>query len=341
MTKFKFLLMVFISLKINVMAQVTEGTSPIKWYTFNQAQELNKKQPRTLFIDVYTDWCGWCKYMMSTTFTDPNIANYINNNFYPVRFDAEGHDTIKYRDTLYFNKGKNHDFAIKLLDGRLSYPTIVYLDPDFNKLVVPGAMKAQEIEPLLIFFGEGVNKTKTSSIEDFKTNFEKTFQKSDTLKVTKDSISVKWYSFEEAVKLNAAKPKKILIDMYIPWYVTSKVMLKTTYNNPQLAQYINNNYYPVHFNATSHDTVRFAGYTFLNPSTEQFSLHQLAAAFLQNELVFPTALFLDENNKLVNRISGYLSPESLDGILHYFGDNAYKSTPWLNYISTFKSTLKK
>jgi thiol:disulfide interchange protein len=35
----------------------------IKWMTWDQAQVQMKKQPKKVWVDVYTDWCGWCKVM--------------------------------------------------------------------------------------------------------------------------------------------------------------------------------------------------------------------------------------------------------------------------------------
>jgi uncharacterized protein YyaL (SSP411 family) len=55
----------------------------VKWYTLEQAIALNKKEPRKIMIDVYTDWCGWCKKMDITTFNNNVIADYLNSKYYP------------------------------------------------------------------------------------------------------------------------------------------------------------------------------------------------------------------------------------------------------------------
>ena len=64
-------------------------------------QEKMKKEPRPILLDFYTDWCGWCKQMMKTTYADVNLASYINTYFYPAKFNAESKDTIEYLGKKY------------------------------------------------------------------------------------------------------------------------------------------------------------------------------------------------------------------------------------------------
>ena len=61
----------------------------INWYSFEEAVSLTEKNPKMVIVDVYTDWCGWCKKMDKETFTDSRVISYINENFYAVKINAE------------------------------------------------------------------------------------------------------------------------------------------------------------------------------------------------------------------------------------------------------------
>ncbi len=79
---------------------------PINWLSLEEASKLYESNPKPMFIDVYTDWCGWCKKMDASTFQDDNIAKYLNANFYPVKLDAETTDSINFMGKTYFNSQK-------------------------------------------------------------------------------------------------------------------------------------------------------------------------------------------------------------------------------------------
>ena len=154
MKRFLIVIMVLISLPILGNAQ------KINWMTMQEAVELNKTTPKKIFIDVYTGWCGWCKKMDQTTFTNQEVVDYINANYYAVKLDAEMSDTIVFRGYTYVNQGGmngrkgTHQFAAALLQGKMSYPSYVFMNEDLQLLTVaPGYRGASEFLPLLKYFG--------------------------------------------------------------------------------------------------------------------------------------------------------------------------------------------
>jgi len=103
--------------------------------------------------------------MEQDTFTNPVIAEILNTKFYPVKFNAEGKEEITFFGQKFTNDGsagKAHQLAIALLNGQLSYPTVVFLTKQDNKLQVspvPGYRQPKEMELLLSFFADKAYET--------------------------------------------------------------------------------------------------------------------------------------------------------------------------------------
>ena len=163
-----------------VMAQEKQLSSgkeaPIKWYSFEDAYKMNKKKPKKMFIDVYTEWCGWCKKMDAETFANPYIAKYMSDHFYCVKFDAERKDTIVIDGQIFVNpnpdsKRSTHKLAIELLRGKMSYPSYVFLNEKGQMLtVVSGYQQAKEFEGVLSYFGKDAYLK--STWEEYKATFK-------------------------------------------------------------------------------------------------------------------------------------------------------------------------
>ena len=167
----KFLLIVIIVFFININSHAQEEQL-VKWYTIEEVQELVKSSPRKIYIDMYTDWCGWCKVMDKKTFTNQGIADHLNNNFYAVKFDAEGKENVTFKNQTFkfVAQGSRgyHELAAALMQGKMSYPTSVFLDENLNIISpLPGYQKPEQLDPILEFIGE--DHYKTTNYEQFLT----------------------------------------------------------------------------------------------------------------------------------------------------------------------------
>lgn len=161
-----FIIGLLLVLTINLNSAEVFGQDKIKWHTMEEVQNLNSNNPKKIFIDVYTDWCGWCKKMDATTFQDPKIIKILNEDFYAVKLDGEGTEAIIFKDREYkfVPQGRNgyHELAAALMNGKLSYPTTVYLDENLNMIQpIPGYMEVKNLEPILIFLGKDHYKNQT------------------------------------------------------------------------------------------------------------------------------------------------------------------------------------
>lgn len=135
----------------------------IQWYTIEQAEKLARTNPKKIFIDVYTDWCGWCKKMDATTYQDSRIIKLLNGDFYPVRLNGEDKANILFKEKAYkfvpYGRSGYNELAAILLDGKMSYPTTVYLDESLNEIQpIPGYQTVENLEPILIFLGQDYYK---------------------------------------------------------------------------------------------------------------------------------------------------------------------------------------
>ena len=150
----------------NTVALNVAEESPVKWLSFEEAVEKSKTEKRKIFIDVYTDWCGWCKVRDKNTFSEEKIAKILNEQFYPVKFDAEQKEDVVFNGTTFkfVESGKSgyHQLAAALLNNQLSYPTVVFLDEEFRMIQpLAGYQKAPEFHKIIQFIGgDHYKKTK-------------------------------------------------------------------------------------------------------------------------------------------------------------------------------------
>lgn len=117
------------------ISAVSLQAQEIKWMTFDEAIAMQKKNPKPIFMDVYTDWCGPCKMLDKNTFQTKEFAEFINANYYAVKFNGEGNTEVNYKGKKYSNpgydpnrKGRNsmHEFTGFLkVEG---YPSMYVLD---------------------------------------------------------------------------------------------------------------------------------------------------------------------------------------------------------------------
>lgn len=157
----------------------------INWMTMDEALAAQKKEPRKIFMDVYTTWCGPCKMLDKNTFANKNVAAYVNANYYPVKFNAEGNEDITYKDFTYTNpnfqperKGRNsqHLFAHAL--KVTAYPTVVFFKENGDLIqAIPGYRTPKELEIFLkmIHSDDYLNITTNEAWAEYQKNFESTF----------------------------------------------------------------------------------------------------------------------------------------------------------------------
>ncbi len=167
---------------LSIFSFTTKENSPIcedeglvKWYTWEEAVEASKKKKKKVFVDIYTDWCGWCKRMDKNTFENPKVAKYLNEHYYPIKFNAEQKEEITYAGHTFkfVNSGRRgyHQLAAALLNGKMSYPTVVFLNEDFEIMQrIPGFRDVDEFSMIMTYLAEWHKKI---SWAQFQKDYEK------------------------------------------------------------------------------------------------------------------------------------------------------------------------
>ncbi|MBN2664438.1 MAG: DUF255 domain-containing protein [Bacteroidales bacterium] len=330
----------FISASVFSQDDTTE-TSLVNWIELSKAETLFAQNPKPILIDVYTDWCSWCKHMMKTTYSNPNIAGFINNNFYPVKFNSEKTDSVTFGGQVYLKQGKTNKLAINLLNGRLSYPSTVFITRSGQKFIMPGYKSVAQIEPYLVYASEDLSNFISleeyiiSHMINYPNNFVEDLKKiPDTLKPDTSGVS-NWLKFNEAFDKAKIEPRKYLLFSNVSWCFSCKVMKNITFSDSIIASEINNNFYLINFDAATTDTIKVDTNQYV--SLGQGQPNQLAMELFQGKFFFPSIIILDENFTPLTVVNGYFSAPKLESILVFFSSNAWKTQTYQDFMTTFET----
>jgi thioredoxin-related protein len=130
----------------------------LKWMSLSEASSSLQKEKKPVLVDLYTDWCGWCKMMDKKTYSNQQVANYLQDKFYPVKVNAESKDVISWNGKSYrFNPDyRSNEFAVYVTQGHLSFPTTVIFPVDGSEpQAIPGYLEPKDLELILKYFAEG------------------------------------------------------------------------------------------------------------------------------------------------------------------------------------------
>jgi tetratricopeptide (TPR) repeat protein len=105
----------------------------VRWRTdYNAARKEAAETGRPILIDLVTENCMWCKRLEASTFRDPTILAALNDQFIPLKLDAERDPTLAQ--------------ALRVQ----SYPTMVIAAPDGKILaLLEGYMEAPRLNEYL------------------------------------------------------------------------------------------------------------------------------------------------------------------------------------------------
>jgi len=145
-------------------------------------------------------------------------------------------------------------------------------------------------------------------------------------------------SWEDAI--SQPVKKKIVVDVFTEWCGWCKKMDKSTFRNPEIVKYVNENYYAVKFDAEYKNDITFKGKNYKFVKGGRNGYHELAAEILQGRLSFPTLVFLDENHAVIQPIPGFQDSGTFKQIMRFFAEDHFKHTPWPKYTRMYEQALQ-
>ncbi len=303
--------------------------STVNWLTFDQVKDEFTKKQKPILIFAYQQNDSLSEKMFNTTFSNTEVAKYINLLFYPVKFDIHSKDTMTFfnGDKFPYNPITKYNSLTHMLIGdSIVTPTLIMFDEQAKGRVFYGYKNRDSIFPILINYHEKIYVS--TSYEDWEKLYFEAYPPGHKQIIT--HLNIKWMTMEEMLEKQKTAPRKVFIDIYNNYNIAQTVMRLQVYNYAKIANYINSHYYPVTLGYTSDETFEIKGQTYKN-SNDTYKFHEFAIAVLNAKMQFPAFVILDEDFNLLDRIQVFTTRESYNKIIHYYGDNAYKEIDFKNY----------
>ena len=131
-------------------APAPQAPPGIAWRAWDRGIEESRATGRPVLVDVYTDWCGWCRRMKAEVYTRPEVRDYLEDHFVLIELNAESSDPARYEGKAYTSRSLAARFGVS------GYPTTVFLRPGGDHLVsVPGYLESPRFLQVLRYIGDG------------------------------------------------------------------------------------------------------------------------------------------------------------------------------------------
>lgn len=128
----------------------------LQWRSFDAGLAEAKASHKKILLDVYTDWCGWCKKLDKEVYSNQKVATYLAKAYIPVKLNAESAKKLSYKDKAHSETELARAFGVQ------SYPTIIFLDSDGEPInSLGGYVDADRFLPIVQYIGDDHYKTMT------------------------------------------------------------------------------------------------------------------------------------------------------------------------------------
>lgn len=120
------------------------------WRAWNDGMKQASTTGRPVVVDVYTNWCGWCRRMDRDVYQNAEIADYLRKKFVTIKLNAEAKDGARWQSHDYTSQDLAQQFRVS------GYPTTIFLRSSGEHMAnVPGYVAADRFLLLLRYVAEG------------------------------------------------------------------------------------------------------------------------------------------------------------------------------------------
>ena len=148
--------------------------------------------------------------------------------------------------------------------------------------------------------------------------------------------NIEWVSWDKAVERAKKENKKIFIDIYTEGCIPCKNLEITTFAQPCIINYVNKYFIPVRLDARTKDKLTFNNNNYEYTCENGICYNELVAQFTSGDLTFPSLVFMDENQNVIQSIPNYKDPMTFERIMAFYGQNYYFTIPWTRFERTYK-----
>ncbi len=310
----------------------SQDDTAVNWIDFkNVAEDFQQKQ-KPVFVFCYQKNDTLSEKMFNEVLKNPEVARYINALFYPVKFNIKTTDTLTFFNGSKFifdPKKAYHSLTYQLLGDSISTPAIVLFNKQAQGRTFYGYKNRDTLFSMLIYYAEDVYMS--TKFEHWKKLYFSAYPPGKKQIVS--ILNIKWMSMQEMLDAQKTEKRKVFIDIYNNFNVSQTVMRLKVYNEPDIAKYLNKNFYSVSLNFKSDEVFTFNDVRYKN-SGKAHKYHEFAIAALQGNMHFPAFVVLDENLKLLERVQVFLKNDVFENIIKYYGDDIYKKMDFKAYADS-------
>ena len=160
MKKFTILAMIALAMTSSISCAGSKKETPkaaagsVAWLAWDQAMSDAQSQGKFIVVDVYTDWCHWCKVMDDKTYSDPAVAGLMKESFVAVKLNAERDNTVNFKGKAYTEMDLARNFGVS------GFPTTMFLASDGAVIgKIPGYIEAPVFKQILEYLTSGSYKS--------------------------------------------------------------------------------------------------------------------------------------------------------------------------------------